>query len=550
LESDSPVKFNLIHEPWIVVRAKDGIQKEVSLLDLFNNASQYESLAGEIPAQDTAVLRLLLAILHGALGGKTIDGVAFSDDPEDQVDGSLELWKQLWERGLPCQRIENYLMNYEDRFDLFHPETPFYQVAGLKKGTDYSAAKLNGEMSESTNKTRLFSQRAGHDKSCLSFAEAARWLLYINGFDDTSAKPTQKGLPSPGTGWLGKLGLIMAVGDDLQQTLLLNFVLLKDGTYETWGNDRPIWEIPPRTEERVQIPPPNSQSALLTLQSRRLLLKREGKVVVGYTLQGGDFFAKENYFCEQFTIWRNAEKKEDRPPEFVPRRHNASVQMWRDFSPLVEQGERRKRPGIVMWLKYLKTERIIEIPFFRLQITGLNYGDKDFFVEDVINDSLSFNADLLSELHKGWINAIIAELNITDKLVREVGLLAQNIAKAAGIKDGNPSIGKGDGTAARDQARTMAYYRLDAPFRLWLEGIDPIRDRIDDQCIQWWNISKEIIRALGREYMRNCSPQALVGHSTQSAAEAYHWFNYYTYSQENLNKRGVGTRGKSSKGSA
>ena len=63
----------------------------------------------------------------------------------------------------------------------------------------------------------------------LGFAEAARWLLYINAFDDTSAKPKGKGLPSPGVGWLGRLGLITGVGNNLFETLLLNLVLIKDG---------------------------------------------------------------------------------------------------------------------------------------------------------------------------------------------------------------------------------------------------------------------------------------------------------------------------------
>ena len=46
----------------------------------------------------------------------------------------------------------------------------------------------------------------------MSYAQAARWLLYVNGFDDTSAKPKGKNLPSVGAGWLGKLGLIFRTG--------------------------------------------------------------------------------------------------------------------------------------------------------------------------------------------------------------------------------------------------------------------------------------------------------------------------------------------------
>lgn len=132
----------------------------------------------------------------------------------------------MWTLGhLPEKPIYDYLESYRERFWLFHPTRPFWQVPTAAIGTQYTAAKLNGELSESSNKVRLFPVRTGEDKSTVSYAEAARWLLYVNGFDDTSAKPKGKGLPSTGAGWLGKLGLITAKGDNLFETLMLNFVI-------------------------------------------------------------------------------------------------------------------------------------------------------------------------------------------------------------------------------------------------------------------------------------------------------------------------------------
>lgn len=126
----------------------------------------------------------------------------------------------------------------------------------------------------------------------MEYAQAARWLLYVNAYDDTSSKPKGKGLPSPGVGWLGKLGLIEAVGENLFQTLLLNLTLLKDGRNLWEGENRPIWEREPDKAERQEIAVPDNQAELLTLQSRRLLLKRDHDKVVGYYLLGGDFLIK------------------------------------------------------------------------------------------------------------------------------------------------------------------------------------------------------------------------------------------------------------------
>lgn len=100
--------------------------------------------------------------------------------------------------------------------------------------------------------------------------------MYLNGFDDTSAKPKGKNLPTPGVGWLGKLGLITAVGNNLFETLMLNMVLWPENKVLWAEPELPCWELEkPRSAERVQIAMPRNAASLLTLQSRRILLQRE-----------------------------------------------------------------------------------------------------------------------------------------------------------------------------------------------------------------------------------------------------------------------------------
>lgn len=217
-------RFNLLHEPWIRVMRPDASVAELTLPQVFVHAHEYVSLAGEMPTQDVAMLRLLLAVLHAVFTKVDEHGTSA---PLVNSDDVYDRWQALWERGnIPAKPVEEYLQQYEDRFWLFHPERPFWQAQGAQIGTEYSAAKLNGELSESSNKVRLFPMRKGEKKQSLTFSEAARWLLYINGFDDTSAKPKGKDLPSVGAGWLGKLGLIFTKGQNLFETLMLNLVLL------------------------------------------------------------------------------------------------------------------------------------------------------------------------------------------------------------------------------------------------------------------------------------------------------------------------------------
>ena len=88
--------FNLLHEPWILVRKPEGKVDEVSLLDLFRHAPDYQGLAGELSTQDVAVLRLLLAILHAVFGRYDLEG---NFQPISSPTVALERWKSLWDKG-------------------------------------------------------------------------------------------------------------------------------------------------------------------------------------------------------------------------------------------------------------------------------------------------------------------------------------------------------------------------------------------------------------------------------------------------------------------
>ena len=57
------MEFNLLREPWVRVRTQDGTIRTVSLTDALLHAHAYVDLAGEMPTQDAAMLRLLLAVL-------------------------------------------------------------------------------------------------------------------------------------------------------------------------------------------------------------------------------------------------------------------------------------------------------------------------------------------------------------------------------------------------------------------------------------------------------------------------------------------------------
>jgi len=519
--------FNLLYEPWILVMNPFGDVEEISLLEAFEHAHEIVRISGELPTQDVAILRLMLAVMYAVYQREDLNGNILK---LESARDALDRWRELWQRSsFNMNQISSYLKRYEDRFFLIHHERPFYQV-NFSNGTSYKTSKLIGELSESSNKPRLFPIRTGTGQNSINYSEAARWLLYLNSYDDTSSKPTRDSsqkLPSVGVGWLGKLGLIYATGTNLFETLMMNFVLL-DHNEMPFENGQACWELKAvHSKERVEIPMPNNPLELLTLQSRRLLLSREAGNIVGYKLLGGDFFPKENAFIEQMTVWR----KDEKTSEFIPKRHDPSKALWRDYATLISKGDKDGKPGIVRWVSLLQKENLLPSHVLSFQTAGIKYGDKDFFVDDVFEDSISMNSHLLADLHREWNNRIGEILIKTDKCILELGNFAINLLKSAGDSDENNYKG------ASANVRKKAYFVLDGPFRQWLKSIDPDCDDLEIKNNEWLGKMRHIILNIGEEYILNADEKSFVGKSiivrnrivSSMKNNAISWFELFKY---------------------
>lgn len=528
------IEFNLLDEKWILVRKSDCTVDELSLTDALLKSHEYVELAGELPTQNVSILRLMLAVLHTVFSRYSPQG---EPSPLYDSDDAEYRWKELWNAGrLPEKPIRDYLASVHDRFWLFHPDRPFYQTEAAKIGTEYTASKLNGAVSESGNKIRLFCGCTGVQKSELSYSEAARWLLYVNNYDDTSSKPKGKNLPSPGAGWLGKLGLITIRGNNLFETLVYNLILLnhKRNFSEVWGPECPAWEPDvPNTAERAEIPMPDNLSELYTLQSRRLWLNRDdNEKVIGYNLLGGDFFEKVDAFIEPMTVWSKVKGNERAGEKFQPRRHDSSVQMWREFSYAFETAAGSHIPGVVLWTKYIKQMLPESRKLISFSIASVQYGDKDFFVNDVFSDSLTFHTDLLTEIGEHWRAKITDEIKKCDESAAALRFLAKDIELAAGSAE--DTVLK---RAVVERAREQYYYEIDLPFRNWLERIDPNWEIVSEQEEQalreWRETAKRIALRIGQDLVESAGTEAIVGRAVKdkndkeryySAPDAYRYF--------------------------
>lgn len=288
---------------------------------------------------------------------------------------------------------------------------------------------------------------------------------------------------------------------------MLNLTLLQDG--ESLGARRGRWELEaPRSAERVQIALPDNPAELLTLQSRRLLLHRDGDKVTGYTLLGGDFFERTNAFCEQMTTWRAVEGKKDEMTTYQPKRHEPSKQFWREFPSVFAQRPNTRPPGIVRWITRLQAPGVLCLDrksLVRFRIAAVKYGDKDFFVTDAFSDELSFHAALLDELGKRWRLMVSEEIDRCQSLAVAVGHLANDLALAAGNRAKTLPQG----------AKEQFYFQIDQPFRQWLYSIDPEREEEEEResLLAWQRQAQRIARDLGAQMAEQAGPAAFAGRS-------------------------------------
>lgn len=524
------VDFNLIDNPWIKVINSECEEKEISLLEFFKYAHEFSDFAGELPTQDVQIMRYINAIMHKVIFQYDLEtGELSLSNNEDTL---LSRWCFIWkERKFPYDVIEKYLERYRDRFWLFHPEYPFMQTPLAKVGTEYSAAKLNGILSESGNKKKLFPAVSGERKEIISYAEAARWLLYVIAYDDTSAKPSgylrQRKIktPSPGVGWLGKLGIITLVGNNLFETVMLNTVLC-DINGNIYNDGKPSWEKDVYDGddiskiERVEIIKPDNLPELYTIQSRRILLNRKDEGVDKYYLLGGEFFEKENSYIEPMTVWRlkDAKKKTN---EFIPKRHDISKQFWREFANVFPRtNESHRQPGVIGWFEQLQEDECIPKNYLlKTRISSVQYGDKDFFVTNVFTDSLAMNAELLYDKKKAWQVAVIDSIDLTNEIAAKIRSLAADVYIAGGGSDDKDSI-----RTASQKAPERYYNIIDKEFKQWLRNINPDEDDIIDVKKDWGHKAKLIAEQVGDEIIRQAGPAAYIGKEIEkkvySAAKA------------------------------
>ncbi|MDB1087697.1 type I-E CRISPR-associated protein Cse1/CasA [Streptomyces sp. ACA25] len=516
---DPPPSYDLTTQPWLPVQRADGSEALLSLQEVFEQAHSLRRLVGDVPTQEFALLRLLLAILHDAIEG-----------PAD-----VDEWAELWEeKHLPARQVTEYLHRHRDRFDLLHPRHPFFQVADLATAKA-EVSSLDRIVADVPNGERFFTMRA-RGTARLGFAEAARWVVHAHAFDPSGIKSGAVGDPRVkggrgyplGVGWAGSLGGVLAEGADLRQTLLLNLIAADTDHLRFPPDDRPAWRREPTTAAPAADPAsevrPSGIRDLYTWQTRRLRLHFDGDGAYGLVLAYGDPLPARNmHDREPMTAWRRSpaqEKKLGLAQVYLPREHDPTRSAWRGLGSLVagevhgaaqrQEAAAVVRPRILDWVARLTVDGVLPQDYLiRARLLGAVYGTQQSVIDEIVDDAVAMPVVLLHERDSGLGRTAIDAVADAESAVTVLGDLATDLAEAAGAPADPP----------RNAARDSGFGALDGPFRSWLTTLAPGDDGAQRRGV-WQREARRVVGGLADGLIDSAGEAAWQGRVITTATGA------------------------------
>lgn len=538
-------QFCLVTEPWIKAIDLQGEVKELSLKNAFAQAHEIRCLAGELPNQDFAVLRFLLAILQTVMYRYEQDGTEkLLTEPED----AIRRWKTVWEsKKLPETVMDKYLEEWKERFYLFHPTHPFYQIPGVEgMGTSISPGRMIAAVGESDNKARIFGTYSTRGKNAITDAELTRWILHFQAYDTKSTKiirgpvDPERGKLHPRIAWCGNLGAVYLEGDNLFETLMLNLVLLRTDMTEDacFAQPKPLWErdVLKLIEDNIRTDIDN-QAELLSMPCRWLFVSRKQDTFSASSVVGENLDPK-NAFLEQMTLWRPVYVKAKEGPvtdgfipslsdytrESIPDRTDFGRGMWNRFSAITSEQEDARKPGIVLWMQKL-TDRGILSEEKAVALKGIDtvyHKQQGSMVMDVKGSSIDIRLLFLGTRGKAWREMLDRVIRLTNQVAEIYATFYMETCSAIGHSYNGNTFG------TRSEGAEMFYGAVDAPLRKWLSEINngvttPDESEITPEMFEkkWEATAFRTLDRCAKERIRSCGMAGIRIIESETATSGY-----------------------------
>ena len=143
----------------------------------------------------------------------------------------------------------------------------------------------------------------------------------------------------------------------------------------------------------------------------------------------------------------------------------------------------------------------------QIQAVGVTYGPKEATVDDIYADELTLSVAMMRTEREDLATEVDRQARLTEQVAVKVGMLAANLARAAG------ESGDGAGDGARDRAKEQFFSRIDDPFRSWLAQVD---GRLSAREVgqMWASELRRYASELGEQLVASASSSAIIGRDT------------------------------------
>jgi CRISPR type I-E-associated protein CasA/Cse1 len=481
------MEYNLTKEKWIPVITIDNEVYKHSIQDCLEQAHLIKEIYAETPLDTIALYRFLQAFVI------RIFGFNFNKD----------LWYQFFHsRSFDKERIESYLKDYYDRFNIFDYEKPFYQKLVLPTEVVQHQSVLFNYGSKDRNDT-LYNHKNILEERYVKPDELARALVSVQAF----SKGGGASIPfnfSESNYMNGALFWIK--GKNLYQSLVLNTPFIE--SMENNPKDVPAWEREEYIElERNRMP--EGYLDYLTCQSKYIKLN----IPIPYKISGITPNTNLRFASDEdsFNIYKTQGDKQSKdfrdPLKAYTEGKNgvysfnyvSEKSLWRDSDILLKQFESDMvgSPQNLQWLAFLD-EPIgkIEVEVFGILYPDSNKGSFKSWRHDV----MPFYPNTLKDSIKNQFISKMLELSneIMSFLRFSLKLYISHIKYPSSISEkGKLELNKNQNaeiTQFIKSAKVEQNYwsRLEIPFYDVMERLSKANDDQISEIEQDWK--KEIIR--------------------------------------------------------
>ncbi len=410
--------FNLVDESWIPCISADGGFEEVSLRGLLARAHELREISCESATRSAAILPLTLALLHRVFG-----------------PAGMKAWGALWQAGeFDMNRLDVYFEQCRERFDLFHPEYPFFQA----RENRVEAKPLIHLVHPMGNTGTLFTHENDDRGTSVSAAEAARRLLAARLFRTAGLGPSiNRRRISFKDNTYARGVIFWLSGSSVFEMLMLNLLEYPDEqTMPVTDEDAPAWEMDDPFRVRNV---PNGYLDYLTWSNNRIRLIPQGNgedlAVCEAIVEPALNLDAEVRSPQKRYIQR--EKKGEITYTFLY--FNSDKALWRDYNSLLKRdGDKVRPPAVVEWLADLKASGYLENNHtIQLMATGMlaDQAKPIFYRQEIMPLPLKLlrNDDLEHKIS----SALKRAEDVADKLRNALNILATEVLQrgAAGKPD-------------------------------------------------------------------------------------------------------------------